>query len=773
MTSRIETFFAKISQHKYKTAIVALLLCMGIASGVSNIAFKNNYRIFFNKSNPDLQAFEKFQQVYTKTDNLVIIVHNKDGIFNANTVSLIKEITENSWQLPFSTRVDSVTNYQYSYSEEDDLIVEDLVEEDPFEMSAEDLARKKEIALKEEIIVDRILSPDATTTGILVTFSMDDEDPTAVQKIMKDAREMVANLEYDKSQIEIRMSGIVAMNNSFTEMAMKDGATIIPIMFLFIVITMIVVTRTLSGAFATTIISLLSIICALGIAGLVGINLSPPSASAPNVILTVAIADCMHIVIVMITYMKKGMSKIEAIRASMKTNFLPIFLTSLTTAIGFFSLNLAEVPPFRDLGNIVGFGVVMAFLLSTTLLPALLAILPIRVKKTQVAKSVSPFSAKIGNFVTINKKFIIVKSVAILLIAGFLTMQIDLNDEFVKYFGKSVEFRQDTDFMTENLTGIYQAEYSVESLGAEGVSAPEYLANLEKFEEWLRDQPEIFQTNSIIMIMKRLNKNMHGDNESYYKIPQDKNLASQYLLLYEMSLPYGLDLTDRININKSSSRLSLIFKEISTKDMRAFFARAQDWQMKNLPEYMVSKPTGPNVMFAYISDRNIKGMIKSSAVATLIVSLIISIAFKSVRIGLISLIPNIAPIILAMGVWSLLVGQVNMAISTIFTMVFGIVVDDTIHIMSKFYYARRTLGKNIHDSIQYTFEIAGKAILGTTIVLVVGFGILGMSTFVINKNMGILAAISIFMAFFFDIFVLPALLSLGRKDTSPHKINNS
>jgi predicted RND superfamily exporter protein len=266
--------------------------------------------------------------------------------------------------------------------------------------------------------------------------------------------------------------------------------------------------------------------------------------------------------------------------------------------------------------------------------------------------------------------------------------------------------------------------------------------------------------------MKRLNKNMNGDDENFYSLPQNKELSAQYLLLYEMSLPYGLDLTDRINIDKSSSRLSFSFKNISSVEMRDFAQRAENWQKENLPEYMFSKATGPNILFNYISQRNIESMIWGTIISTITTCLLIAFLFKNWRIGIISLIPNITPILVSMGIWGLLVGQVNMAVAFISSITFGIIVDDTIHMLSKFYHAKNKLKYSVEESIVYAFKISGEAIFVTTVILVVGFSILGLSHFAPNKFTGILSAIVISVALFFDLFGLPALLNLiYRKKT--------
>lgn len=753
-----------------KNPILVILLTVAISAvlafGNSKIEFKDSYRVFFAKDNPELQELDKFEKIYTKTDNLIFIIKSKSGsVFTSSAINFIKELTAESWKIKDVSRVDSITNYQHTYAEgSDELIVTDLVKKETNSFTEKELLKIKEISLSEPMMRKKIISEDASTTAVALTILIPEKTKGDEQEIIKQAQDLLSKLatKHDISDLEIRLSGLIAMNNAFTEMSIKDSATLLPLMLFFVILMTALFTKSFTATISVILVSAIAIITGIGLAGYCGIDMSSVTASTPNVILTVAVADVIHILVIMINLMRGGMKKKDAIAKSLEMNFTAIVFTNITTIIGFLGLNFAEVPPFRDLGNMVGFGVLICLILSFTFLPALLSLLPMQVKEIpDFSKMEDRLSHKISKFIIRNSAKILV-FFSVITIAGsyFMVSKIELNDRFIEYFDESVEFRQDAEFMMKNLTGIYTGDYSLNSKGPEGISDPEYLMNLEKFQKWIEQQPEIFQASSIADIMKRLNKNMHGDNDDFYKIPAQKELSAQYLLLYEMSLPYGLDLTDRINIDKSSSRLSFSFKNISSVEMRDFATRSENWQKQNLPEYMFSKATGPNILFNYISERNIRSMIWGTIVSTLTTCILIAFLFKSLRIGIISLLPNITPILVSMGIWALIIGHVNMAVAFISSITFGIIVDDTIHMLSKFYHAKDKLKYNVEDSIVYAFKISGEAIFVTTAILVVGFSILGFSHFVPNKFTGILSAIVISTALFFDIFGLPALLNL-------------
>lgn len=367
---------------RYLVIIFSLIAVGLIGSGAPKLMpLSNDYRVFFSEENPQLRAFEELQNTYTKDDNVLIVISPKDGqVFTPETLAAIQDITEQAWQIPHSIRVDSVTNFQHTYAEEDDLIVDDLVV-DPDALDASQLEQIKQIALQEPQLAGRLISADAAHSGINITIQLPgvnlmEENPQTVAY----ARKILQQAEADYPQIEFRLAGISMLNNAFPEASMSDGQKLIPLAFAVIIIALLFLLKGISGTVATVILVLFSIVIGMGAGGHMGIQLSPPSASAPIIILTIAIAGAVHLLVTMLQEIHRGMNKHDAIVESMRVNFTPIFLTSITTALGFLSLNSSEAPPFADLGNLSTFGVVAAFVLTVTFLPAIMFILPIKAK---------------------------------------------------------------------------------------------------------------------------------------------------------------------------------------------------------------------------------------------------------------------------------------------------------------------------------------------------------------------------------------------------------
>ena len=206
---------------------------------------------------------------------------------------------------------------------------------------------------------------------------------------------------------------------------------------------------------------------------------------------------------------------------------MPVFITSLTTTIGFLTLNFSEVPPFNDLGNIVAFGMTMAFLFSTTLLPALMSIFPYWKKDNTKERQISAWYTNFANWVVARPKKLTAISIFIIAVLGYISSFNIINDEYVEYFDESVEFRVHSDYVNDNLTGFYNIEFSISSGESGGISNPSYLRKLDDFKKWFEKQPHVVHVRSYSEVTTRLNKSMHGDDESFLKIPETREEAAQ------------------------------------------------------------------------------------------------------------------------------------------------------------------------------------------------------------------------------------------------------
>ena len=735
---------------------LALMAMVAVGYGATTLQVENNYRALFSKSNPQLQTFEDFQATYTKNDNLFFTVIPKSGdVFTSDILMAITKLTEGSWRLPYASRVDSLNNFQHTKAYEDDLIVEDLFDGSSA-LTQEFIESRRKIALAEPLLRDQLVTGDSLATAVNVTLQYPGLRVSEVPEAVTAALSLRDEVQAAHPDATIWLSGVSMLNYSMAESGRGSMAALIPVTFAMVLVLSMLALRSVSATLVMFVIIVASTVIALGTAGYIGFSITPISAVAPVVVLTLAVADSIHILISLRVAMSEGMGKLSALADAMRTNFVAVAVTSLTTIVGFLALNFSDSPPFHHLGNIAAIGIAAAWIFSITLLPALVSLIPM---KAGTKSGLGPLlMGQFADFVLRRHKALALGSGIFALSLILLIPLMEFNDTFTKYFDDRLEFRRAVD-ATEPYFGAAPIEISIPAAGTGGVSDPEYLRTLEAFTQYLRDDVGVRHVYAITDIMKRLNRNMHGDHTNAYKLPENRELAAQYLLLYELSLPYGLDLNDRINIDKSASRVTINLKNPTTIETKAFLSSVENWLRENAPDYMKNaEPTGAYVMFTFLSQRNVESMIKGTIIAIAAIGIILMFALRSVGLGLLSLIPNSLPILSALGAWAIIVGEVGMSVAVVASLSLGIVVDDTVHFLTKYRRARILHDLSTPAAIRYSFIRVGPALVINTFILAAGFSVLVFSSFKLTTDMGLLTMLAIVFALLFDFLLLPGLL---------------
>lgn len=769
-TNERTSLLAFSTRFSFWTLIISLMAIVATAMGAKNLYFRGDYNIFFDGSNAQLQAFDEIQTTFAKTDNIALVLAPKSGdVFDQRTLTQIQEMTEQAWQVPYSSRVDSLANYQHTEAVDDDLLVEDLLYQS-YPLTAERIAKVRAVAMSEPLLVNALVSEKGDVAVINITMQMPGVDETAeVNEVVAYVEQMLSHYRAEYPDVTIYKAGIIAMNHSFAMAAQNDSATLVPTMLLVILVFLTIMLRSFLSVLATLVVIIGAIVATLGIVGWAGMFLHVASVNVPTLIMTLAVADCVHVIASMRHFMRQGMPKSQAIHRSVTLNFVPIIITSVTTAIGFLMMNMSDSPVLRDFGNLSALGVMIACVLSVSLLPALLNLLPVRFSAKQAAKS-SDIMDKLADLVVRRRNVLLPLSIVVIAGSAALIPYNKVNDESVKYFDTSSEFRQAADFMEQRIGGMTTMSIAIKTHQSQGIASPEFLEVLGEFTRWLREQPETDHVASLSDIYKRLNKNMHGDDSAYYALPAERELAAQYLLLYEMSLPFGLDLNNQVNVDKSSVKLQLTVKNLGSVELVALEERIYQWFASNAPRYQVVA-SSPSLMFAHIGETNMASMLSTLPITLILISALMIFALRSWRLGVISLVPNIAPAVIGFGLWALISGEINLGLSVVVTLTLGIVVDDAVHFLAKYQHARKE-GQNAEQAVRYAFHTVGRALWITTVVLVAGFSVLAMSQFRLNSDMGQLSAIVIFVALVIDFVLLPSLLM--RFDTAEYaQLKNS
>lgn len=761
----MNTIVFSILKFRWLVLILSLFAVGGMAFSLKNLQVVTDYEVFFDGDNERLIKYRENEVAFGRRDSVQFVITVQEGtVFQPRVLSVIEELTQESWHFPFSKRVDSLTNFPYTRADGDDFIVDDLFS-DAMNMTPDEIDARRRFALNEPALGNAINQRE-NMTGVLVTINLPEKNSEATHDISVYAEALAEKFASKYPDLDFDVSGSILLNNAFLEASTTGTAKLLLLMFCLMLVVVGLLLRSVVVTFAIIILSSLAILSGLGLATWMGIPLTGPSSSAPLIISAIVVANTVHLMATLLKRMAEGISKQEAIALTVKVNFQPVMLTSLTTIIGFLCLNASDVPPYRFLGTTAALGVAASFFLTFIFLPALLSVMPIRVKPKAESESVkADVWHKFADFVVARYKTLVLLCLITAGVLSPLAFNNKVDDRLLRYFDEDVPIRANSEYAMQDLAPFYAVSYGVHAKDEGGISEPEYLSYLEKFTEWARTQPEVMYVSSLSDTMKRINRSMHGDDENWYKVPEDRELASQYLLLYELSLPYGQDLTNQIDIKKSSTKVFIGFRDISSNQMKAFGVRSEQWMAENFPEYMVAPATGPPLLFAYIWESATKSNIMGMILAVVLISIVIAIAMKSIRLGIISLIPNLIPAAMAFGVWSVINGQLDIGSSIVAVISFGIIVDDTIHFLSKYQYARNN-GSSSADAVRFAFTTVGRALLVTTIALVIGFSVLITSSFTLNSSIGLLTSMAISFALLLDFLLLPPLLMLLDGKTS-------
>ena len=721
MSGTLAGLYDRLLANRVIVIVLTLLAVIVSGMGTEKLGFSNDYRDFFPADDPNLVAFEALQDNFLRTNNVFIAVEAKSGnMFTPAALDRLTALTEALWDLPFIVRVDSLANHQFIQADDETIAVVDLVTRDA-PITADVAAQFRDMALAEVSVNGILASADPAMAGINILIDDDGVTEAGKVELMTALR---PRLETQAGEaFNTYLTGSIVVDHGFDVAAQADLEVLYAAMYLVALILVGWLTRSV----VVTIGVLLVLLCILR-----------GTRNGAN------------------TEDRKAAGK-----AAMLYNARPLFLVALSTGIGFSAIMMSEVPPLSDLGFILTVGVVALFILSMTFLPVYLSYF--RMSNERLVARADDQMTRLGRFIggAPFRPAAVLAALALCLVAAVPLNRI--NDNFIEYFSADHAIRTDAATINSRLSGVHYVYMQVDARG-DSIFDTAYLAELDSFATWLRDVPQVRHVTTYADTQKRLNQALSGDRASAYVVPANATEGAQLNLLYEMSLPFGLSTENLITPERDASKVTIVLDNVSSDDVLALEARIADWTAANSNAALFQPPTGPMSMFAHIGQRNAQGLITSTFVALLLVSVMLMLALRSVKFGLLSIVPNVLPAAMAFGVWGLVDGQVGLAVSIVAVMTFGIVVDDTVFFMSRF---REHVGKSsFTDTVVATLRDTGRPIINTTIILVAGFTILAFSEFRLNQGLGFLTAMVMGFALIADLFLLPGLLKLavGRKD---------
>lgn len=749
-------FLITINKPLIALAVIIALLLPFLVS-LPNVKTVDNVDYFTPDDDPDMLFYKKFKDIFGN-DEFFVIAFKDENIFTKDNLKIVQNISDQLEALDQVRDIISLTTVDDIFGSEDYFSVEKFIETIP--EGSKELDKLRQSALSNNLYIKNIISKDAKTVAITV-FPHDLPDEKGFRKKLLDKTISILQ-PYQKEGRVFHLGGMTVTNLRLSQFMKSDLSIFIPISYLVIILAMYGIFRSSK----VVLISFLNISLCLGATtgfmGMIGSTMNNVTSIVPSLVMAICLADSIHIFSRFLSFSEMGDDKNSALEKTLKIEYRPCLLTTMTTILGFLSLRFSSLPPIRDFGLIASMGIFLAYILSFVFLPALIAIFN-PTHKRKVPENI--FSGLLAFLVNLSRQYstkIVTLSMGIVIVSLSLIPGIKIETNLLEFFKKNTELRKSIDFIEGNLSGVETIQISLKKESRDAFVDPLNLNVIESVHNYLKALPEVDTVNSFADFIKDMNMAFHNEDSAFYTIPDNKNLIAQYLLLYGSE-----DIDDYINSSYNHARIVARTAVHGSSDLGIVLQQIDAFLKDNVPGDFTFKITGETKKVVNIVDYLVEGQINSILMALITISIVMFFVMGSFQLGLISLVPNLFPIIMNFGIMGIFGIPLNTATSLISAIAIGIAVDDTIHFMYQ-YKKELSRSKSISTAVESALIHKGNAIITTSVILFAGFGVLIFSSFVPTIQFGLLTAAIMMSALTGDLIVVPAMLIFLKRKKILH-----
>ena len=787
---KFEDFSDFVFNNRKKIIVVILLLVVAVGTQLKHLKMDTSTEGFLHESDPMRLAYDEFRDQFGRDEKLLVAVKTKD-VFDLDFLKKLEKLhkrLEN--ELPYIEEVNSLINARNTYGDKDSLIVEDLFEELP--MVQADLAPQKQRAINNPLFKNLLYSEDLTFTTLVIdtqTYSSFDADGNLIvvdeeDEFSEDVSESGSQLylsddenteivaktqgiikDFQSDDFDIYLTGSAVIAGTLKQSMKEDTKQFIQKMVVMIILVLFILFKRLSGVFLPIIAVLFTVISTLSMMAISGAPFTIVTQIMPTFLLAVITGGVIHLLAIFYKDFDKSQDVKSALRYAMGHSGLAIVMTSLTTAVGLWSFSFSEIAPVANLGTFASLGVLVGLLFTLVLVPALLSVTKIKFKpdkqNQQGNTKMDSLLLGISNIATGYPKAIVSVSALIILVAIFFAAQLRFSHFPLNWFPEDNASRVATEVVDDKLRGSITLEVIIDTGIANGLYEPSTLNKIQKATDYLNSiQTQAYfvgKTLSLVDVIKETNKALNENKAEFYTIPQDKNLVAQELFLFENS--GSDDLQDFVSSDFSKARITVKVPYVDALAYNQFIDQVQAQLDQEFSGVATVSLTGISVLLSVIMEKSIYSSAISYVLAFGLIAIMMIILIGNVKIGLISMIPNVLPILFLSTIMVILDMPLDMFTMLIGAIALGLAVDDTVHFMHNF--RRYELEFNdVDKAVRLTLLGTGRAIVVTSIVLSMGFLVLTTATMSNMFNFGILTASAIFIALLADFFLVPAIMKL-------------
>jgi len=781
----LDRFFGRLGLWMYGHRLVVFALVLAMLTAAiflaAGIRTDNSFDAFFDATDPSYNAYIRYQEDFG-SDEIAYLVYrvpgNANGPFDLSTMRKISRLTQAlEREVPFVREVTSLTNVEFMQAEDDFLEITELGQDMP--ASQDDLLVHGAAMRKKPIYEDALISRDGAHGGIILEMSATSSDPLESIRLDPAKGDSLDNLYPQASQarileilsrpeydgIEFWWSGDVPLNAAYNQTT-NDSSGLLTLLSIALVavITMICFRGQLLGLFGPLSVVLVSLILTVGFMGLCGYKIGLLFLIAPTLLTAIGVAQSIHLISEFNRLRAAGVLRRDAIRQTLENVAVPCLLAAVTTAIGFLVMSGSKLRALAEMAVYIGFGVMLTFVASITVMVCIMSL----GKNTALNAPTAPKRASdklqrfLSSLVAVNLKYrygILAVSAIVLAasLAGASKLQVSFS--FLEDFKPHTEFRQHADYIQEVMGGMLNVVFIYEAEQPEAIKSAEILSHLEALQARAEESPLVRKSYSIVDILKDINQSFHGDDPSYYRLPDSDELIAQYLLMYEIS--GGGELEDYVSGDYQRTTLELRVTMVNSAVVGGLIKELQDYLAENPAPGASIEITGIGLLWLKMGDYIAQSQIQGYLLAFAFIAGILCLAFHSLKVGMLAMIPNLFPVVLILGAMGAIGMHLDYLRMLLATVAIGIAVDDTVHMTSRI---RKEFirCRNYEQAISIGLLSVGRPVMITSIILSLSFLVYLASDMAVLASFGILLSVTVVTALLADLFLLPALIMVFK-----------
>lgn len=742
-------------RHPRMSFVVGAVVALFFLACIPNIQTIDNVDYFTVDDDPDFAFHKEIKEIFGD-DEFFVISFKQPDIFTQPVLRMLKDVAAELEAHPGIRDVQSLGNVDYVDGAREYFEVRKFLESVP--ATPHDLELLRGQALTTPLYLDNLISQDGSTAALIVYPHDRPEEKEFRARLLRDVRDLLSR--HEKDGLVFHLAGNTVTNVSLSRYVQDDLKTFIPLTYVFISVVIWIFFRNVR----LTALALVNIsVCVgstMGFMALMGVAMHNVTSVVPSLVMALALADTVHIFACLDKKILDASARPQdALTRILSGVFMPCFLTTLTTAVGFLSLAVSSIPPIREFAYVASMGMVFEFFFSFVLLPPLLLCFnPNKIYRKMAEDSgMDSFLLKLNHIVSSRSVIICMFCAGMIIFSIYCAKNITVETNLVEYFSKKSDLRKDLDFVQYNLSGVSTLDISVRANDIDAFTDPKNILILDEIQEYVKKLPGVDTSVSFADYIKEMNKSFHDEDPEFYSIPEQRDLVAQYLLLYDSD-----NIDDYVNTEFDHARILVRISENSSARQAQLIQMVRDFLNASSRQDLDMRVTGTVVQQVNVIQAVTNGLVSSMALALGVIALIMFAVLRSIRIGLLSLIPNLFPLVLNFGVMGMLRISLDTSTALISVVALGIAVDDTIHFLTE-YNTLRNSGLERVEALEQVMLRKGKPILTTSLILCIGFGVLVFSNFVPTFYFGLLSALVMLTALAGDVLLLPAIMHLRTK----------